>query len=97
MLAQNLGDKIYLVENGVTVMSYTKNELYEKLSNMDDYTRHNFIKKVNEQNGYEVINYKLLRRLHEQEVKHERTNVKDNKMCDFAKDYTKAYMKMLSK
>ena len=90
-------DKIYLVENGVTVMSYTKNELYKKLSEMDDYTRHNFIKKVNEQNGYEVINYKLLKQLYEQEFKHENINVTDNQMSEFAKDYRKAYMKMLSK
>ena len=97
MLARNLGDKIYLVENGVTVATYTKTELYEKLSDMDDYTRYNFIKKINEQYGYEAVNYKLLKQLHEQEVKKETTNVKNNQMDDFVKGYMKAYMKMLSK
>ena len=98
MVAQALEQKIYVaLEDGMKVERYSHAELYEKLSRMNDFNRMNFIKDVNATYGYEVVNYKLLQQMHEQ-ASNEPTVIKQaNKETDeFAKDYMKAYMKMLS-
>ena len=94
---QSLENKIYVaVEGGVSVERYSHAQMYEKLSAMNDFDRLNFIKSVNASYGYEVVNYKLLQQMYEQTPSEVVVKRKDDEMADFARDYTKAFMKMLS-
>jgi len=97
MIAHVLDQKIYIaLEDGMNVKRYSQAELYEKLSSMSDIERVNVIKKVNASYGYEAVNYKLLQQIYEQEPSEKVVKQEDTQMVEFAKDYMKAYMKMLS-
>ena len=97
MLAQVLEQKIYVaLEDGVKVERYSHIELYEKLSEMNDFDRLNLIKEINASYGYEVVNYKLLQQMYEQTSTESTVKQENKQMDEFRKDYMKAYMKMMS-
>ena len=97
MVAHALEQKIYVaVEDGTKVERYSYAQLYEKLSVMNDFDRINFIKSVNAFHGYEAVNYKLLQQMYEQASSEVTVKQENKEVAEFAKDYMKAYMKMLS-
>ena len=103
VLALNLWEnKIQVVENGINIVHYTYKGMLEKLEQMSEFERHVYIKQVNQTSGEEVINYKLLKQMCEQDelgeglFTSEAQKPKNKEVEDFSRDYAKAYMKMLS-
>lgn len=92
----------YIADNGgKKVHKYTGYELFLKLKSMDEVSRSQLIKLINNNYGYEEVNFKLMC----QKYKNEETyNQDEYNSIDahvysndaLAKDYAKAYMKMLS-
>ena len=90
----------YISHDGVGVEKYTLRQLYEKLVGMDEFSQLNLIKNINKTYGSEVVNMKMLTQMFENTPSPDKTvEVKVEKQDEtdtFAKDYMKAYMKLLS-
>ena len=90
----------YISHDGVGVEKYTLRQLYDKLIDMDEFSQLNLIKNINKTYGSEAINLKMLKNMFEntsspERVIEEKCN-KETEVDAFAKDYMKAYMKLLS-
>lgn len=90
----------YISHDGVGVEKYTLRQLYDKLIEMDEFSQLNLIKSINKTYGSEVVTLKMLNNMFEDTSTPEKVvEVKDSKEAEtdeFAKNYMKAYMKLLS-
>ena len=102
MMTYKLKEELYVMpmSNGLKTKVVDGLNLYLELSKMDDFTRASTIKKMSEEAGYEVVNYKLLQQLYKTDINNNDNDssmfvVNDNSTTE--RDYIKAYMKLLSK
>lgn len=96
----NKKQSFFISHDGIGVEKYTLRQLYDKLVNMDEFSQLNLIKSINKTYGSEVINMKMLKRMYEGNasivnVEEKKTDTREETEA-FAKDYMKAYMKLLS-
>lgn len=85
------------VENNLGFKIVDEYKLYSELSQMDDVTRIKTIKNMNDELGYEGINYKLLKQLYKTDIVEPVKDIASNQQSStLERDYIKAYMKLLS-
>mgnify|MGYP003426817889 CR=1 FL=1 len=99
MLVQNNETQLFAlpVDSNVGFKVVDQSKLYLVLSNMDDFTRTTTINKMNNDAGFELVNYKLLVQLYKDVEGDTNTLKLTNKISVTERDYIKSYMKLLSK
>ena len=99
MEQMSVTDKYFMIAKGVTVERYSSSEIYNKLSEMNEFERRMLIKRINDAYGYEAVNYNLMKQQYnKEETQYDVVQAQDKSESNnaFSKDYMKAYMSMLS-